>query len=226
MNRRSRWALPVIFAFSTFLVAQMPDWKYFRDREGNTYFFDQAGKIRITSMKQYRYRAVSPRGIDYYLEYGTELINEHHPIEGLSVLKSICALKNDNNRIYQAQVKAADLIMKLKKRNGPRFTSMNESASLMIYTVDDGIEIINDQMMYSFKVPGRVDVVRKVDRGGWSTDIPASFSACCRHGGRMTAERQRPMIFWLRSIRKNSLFPTRIFPRLWKNGGEPSDMKA
>ena len=146
-------------------MAQMPDWKYFRDREGNTYFFDQAGKIRITSMKKFRYRPVSSRGIDYHLEYGTELINEHHPIEGLSVLKSICALKNDNNRIYQAQVKATELIMKLKKRNGPRFTSMNESASLMIFLVDDGIEIINDQMMYSFRVPGRVDVVRKVDRG-------------------------------------------------------------
>ncbi len=165
MNGR-RWAFSVLLLFSTLLLGQMPDWKFFRDREGNTYFFDQAGKIRITTMQKYRYRPVSSRGIDYYLEYGAELINEHYPIEGLSVLKSICALKNDNNRIYQAQVKAAELIMKLKKNNGPRFTVMNESASLMLFQAEDGIEIINDQMLYSFKVPGTVDVIRKVDRGG------------------------------------------------------------
>lgn len=165
MNRRHRrWLFPTLLTSLVLLIAQMPDWKFFRDREGNTYFFDQGGAIHITSMKKYRYRPVSARGIDYYLEYGRELINEHHPIEGLSVLKSICALKNNNNRIYQAQVKATELIIKMKKNNGPRFTSMNESASLMLFQVDDGIEIINDQMLYSFKVPGRIEVVRKIDR--------------------------------------------------------------
>lgn len=147
-------------------MGQMPDWKFFRDREGNTYFIDQAGKIRLTAVKQYRYKAVSPRGIDYYLEYGAELIREHRPVEGLSVLKSIRALPNDNNRIYRAQVKAAELILGLKKRNGSRFDSMNESASLMFVQADGGIEIINDLMRYSLRTPGPVEVIRKVDRGG------------------------------------------------------------
>ncbi|MBP7738061.1 MAG: hypothetical protein KA369_18940 [Spirochaetes bacterium] len=147
-------------------MGQMPDWKYFRDREGNTYFIDQAGKIRLTTVKKYRYKAVSPRGIDYYLEYGAELIKEHRPIEGLSVLKSICALPNDNNRIYRAQVKAAELVMALRKRNGNRFDRMNESASLMFFQTDEGIEIINDLMRYSLRAPGPVEVIRKVDRAG------------------------------------------------------------
>ncbi len=159
-------ARALILAASVILLSQMPDWKYFRDREGNTYFIDQAGKIRITNVKGYRYKPVSSRGIDYYLHYGAELINEHRPTEGLSVLKSICALKNDNNRIYQAQVKAAELIMNLRKRNGPRFTAMNESASLMLIQADDGIAVINDVMLYSFTAPERIDVIRKVDRSG------------------------------------------------------------
>lgn len=164
MNGRRRFFFIMLFASSAFLVAQMPDWKFFRDREGNTYFFDQGGKIRITSMKKYRYRPVSSRGIDYHLEYGTELLKEHHPVEALSVFKSICALRNDNNRIYQAQVKAAELIMKMRKNNGTRFTAMNESASLLLFQIDDGIEIVNDRMRYSFRVPGRIAVLRRVDR--------------------------------------------------------------
>ena len=117
MKRSGIKSLPLLAAGTILLLAQMPDWKYFRDREGNIYFIDQAGKIRITNVRKYLHKPVSARGIDYYLEYGAELINEHRPIEGLSVLKSICALKSDNNRIYQAQVKATQLIMKLKKNN-------------------------------------------------------------------------------------------------------------
>lgn len=146
------------------LLAQMPDWKYFRDREGNTYFIDQAGKIRITDVREYRYRPVSSRGIDYYLNYGTTLIQDHRLPEGLSVLKSICALPVDNNRTYQAQVKAMKLINTLKRRNGPRFAALNESASLILFKKDDITNVVNDQMFYSFRAPCRIRVIRKRDR--------------------------------------------------------------
>jgi hypothetical protein len=152
------------------LLAQMPDWKYFRDREGNTYFIDQAGKIRITDVREYGYRPVSSRGIDYYLNYGTTLIQDHRLAEGLSVLKSICALPVDNNRIYQAQVKAMELINTLKRRNGPRFTALNESASLVLFKEDDVTNIINDQMFYSFSAPCRIRVIRKRDRAQAGVD--------------------------------------------------------
>jgi hypothetical protein len=156
------------------LMAQMPDWKYFRDREGNAYFIDQAGKIRITDVKEYRYRPVSSRGIDYYLNYGTTLIQDHRLDEGLSVLKSICALPVDNNRTYQAQVKAMELINTLKRKNGPRFAALNESASLMLFKKDDVTHIINDQMHYSFKAPCTIGVVRKRDRGRAGVDYQYS----------------------------------------------------
>jgi len=152
------------------LMAQMPDWKFFRDREGNTYFIDQAGKIRITDVKEYRYRPVSSIGIDYYLNYGTTLIQDHRLDEGLSVLKSICALPVDNNRTYQAQMKAMEQINALKRRNGPRFDALNESASLMLFKKDEVTHIINDQMYYSFSVPCRIGVIRKQDRSRAGVD--------------------------------------------------------
>ncbi len=152
------------------LMAQMPEWKYFRDREGNTYFIDEAGKIRITDVKKYRYLPVSSRGIDYYLNYGSTLIQDHRLEEGLSVLKSICALPADNNRTYQAQKKAMELINSLKRRNGPRFDALNESASLILFRNDDVTHVINDQMYYSFRVPCAISVIRKKDRGRAGVD--------------------------------------------------------
>ena len=168
MNMRLTQTCVTLFvlAGSLALLSQMPDWKFFRDREGNTYFIDQAGKIRIIDAREYRFLPVTPRGIDYYLHYGAALIQEHRVTEGLSVLKSIRALPADNNRIYQAQVKATELMDALKKKNGPRFTTMNESASLIIFQTNTGIAIINDMMFYSFQVPGRVTEIRKRDRAG------------------------------------------------------------
>lgn len=157
-------ARALLFFLLPALFAQMPDWKYFRDRQGNAYFFDQAGKIHITDAVEYRYRPVSPSGIDYFLEYATTLINEHRPAEGISVLKSICALPAGNNRIVRAQKRAAELLNALKKRNGPRFDAMNESSSLILYSLDGATTVINDRMRYSFRAPERIDVVRKRDR--------------------------------------------------------------
>lgn len=170
MRRQHTSLLYVLFIGLLSLMAQMPDWKYFRDREGNTYFIDQAGKIRITDVKEYRYRPVSSHGIDYYLNYGTTLIQDHRLDEGLSVLKSICALPVDNNRIYQAQVKAVELINALKRKNGPRFAALNESASLILFKKDGVTNIINDQMHYSFGVPCSIGVIRKRDRGRAGVD--------------------------------------------------------
>jgi hypothetical protein len=156
----------LLFLASLLLLSQMPDWKFFRDRQGNAYYIDQAGKIRITNMAEYNYRAVSPRGIDYYLNYGTTLIQDHRVPEGLSVLKSIRALPDDNARIVQAQVRATELINSLKKRNGPRFTAQNEAASLMFIESEGGVRVINDRMYYSFRGPAGLSVIRKNNRAG------------------------------------------------------------
>ena len=153
----------IIFA-SSILLAQMPDWKYFRDREGNRYYFDQGGKIRITGKISYRYKPVTPLGIDYYLNYGLELIKEDHLAEGLTILKSILSMRVKNNRIFSAQAKAADTINKLKKRHGNRFERIDKAAQVLLIKNKNDIDILNDRMFYYIKVPAKVSVIHKKER--------------------------------------------------------------
>jgi hypothetical protein len=156
-----------ILLFGSFLIqSQMPDWKFFKDREGHTYFIDRAGKITIADVEKYRYKPVSAGAIDYYLHYGITLVNDHRLIEGLSVLKSILALPADSNRIYTAQVQASETIHSLKKREGTRFSVLDESASLMLLRRDSLIRIINDHMFYSLNVPAEIEIIRVRMRGG------------------------------------------------------------
>ncbi|MBN2077652.1 MAG: hypothetical protein JW838_01710 [Spirochaetes bacterium] len=163
---RSTPARICILLAAVLLAAQMPDWKHFLDREGNSYFIDGAGKIRITATDAPVYRPVSSRGIDYYLHYGETLIGEHRYEEALAVLKSICALPAANNRIYVAQVRAREALGRLRRNNGARYDRMNESASLLFYMDGPDTVVINDFMRYSFRGPTGLRVIRRRKRSG------------------------------------------------------------
>ncbi len=167
MRLAKRIAILALLLFDASIIhPQMPDWKYFRDREGNSYFLDRTGRIQLAKTPDYRYKPVSAAGIDYYLEYGSALIREHRLIEGLSLLKSILALTADSSRIYNAQAKAAEMVNLLKKTRGPRYTALDESASLVLIRQDASVEILNDLMFYSLRVPSSFDVVRVRERAG------------------------------------------------------------
>ncbi len=166
MTMRSTPIRILFFLAAVFLSGQMPDWKHFRDREGNSYFIDRAGRIRITSSDAPAYRPVSSRAIDYHLHYGETLIKERRYAEALTVLKSICALPAGNNRVYEAQVRAREALGDLRRRNGARFDRMNESASLLLYMDGSDIVVINDFMRYSFRGPPGMRVIRRRERGG------------------------------------------------------------
>ncbi|MCP4135612.1 MAG: hypothetical protein GY754_31880 [bacterium] len=147
--------------------SQMPDWTFFKDREGHTYYIDTAGKIRITGEPDLKYHAVSIKGIDYYLTNAEELIGTSHKIEGLTLLKSILALPATNNRIYQAQARAAKHINNLKKKEGTRYKRLNEAASILLYREGKRLELLNDRMFFSIGFSGTAKVLRTRVRKGF-----------------------------------------------------------
>ena len=157
----------VASAFAALMISgQMPEWKFFRDREGNTYYLDRAGSIRVIDADRRHDLIASVRGIDYYLNCGETLIKDHHPGRGLAVLKAILALEADNQRIKDAQVKARQLVDFLKKNHGERFDSIDEEATPYLVRREGFVEAIDDRMRYSFRSSADLAIIRKRIRKG------------------------------------------------------------
>jgi hypothetical protein len=146
-------------------TAQDPDWKFFKDREGNKYFIDRNGKIWTAGRPEFLYKPVSHQGIDYYLRQGIELIDNRYRVEGLTILKSILALPPDNSRITRAQNEAVKKINYLKKNDGDRFITLNESANILLVKDQKSVKVINDWMYYSLDIPADVTIIKNTKRG-------------------------------------------------------------
>ncbi len=156
-----RYYLFIIIIFiPVFLLSQMPDWKFFIDREGNKYFLDSAGKIYITQLPASNRKIVSADGIDYYINLAEEILSRKKIVDSLLLFKSILALPENNNRIYSARVRAAKNIDNLKKKNGDRFEKYNNEASLLLYKTGDRSNIVNDSMFYSISSKGKINLIR------------------------------------------------------------------
>ncbi len=152
--------LIILLQFASPLMSQMPEWKFYRDRDGNTYYIDRSGKIRTSGKPEFNFKPVSPQGIDYYLNHAEQLLKGHYKVEGLILLKSILALPVSNNRVYKAQTEAAKRINYIKKREGGRFNGLNEMASLMLIKNSGNTVVINDNMFYSIEIPGTAAILR------------------------------------------------------------------
>jgi len=153
----------IIFIFlycSGYLYAQLPGWVLTRDRDGNTYHIDKQGKIWTSGTPEYKHKAVSISGIDYYLNQGLDLIKNHYVTEGLNILNSILAMPADNDRIYKAQSKAAEAVRKLKKREGPRYTRHIENAPLLLYRTGNSLIMENSIAHYRLRTPFDIVILR------------------------------------------------------------------
>ncbi len=142
------------------MYAQLPGWVLIKDLDGNAYHIDKQGKIWTSGKPEYKYKAVSLSGIDFYLNHGLDLIKNHHITEGLNILQSILAMPAGNDRIYRAQWKASDAVAKLKKREGPRYMRHIEKAPLLVYRTENAVVIENCITHYRLKSPFDTVILR------------------------------------------------------------------
>lgn len=161
---KNRIILTALLLFSIPVNSQMHNWKFIKDRDGNKYYIDKNFKIRISGKPEFKFKPVSVEGIDYYLQYGKELISRRQLVEGLTILKSILAISAHDNRAYQARVKAAEYINFIKKKEGNRYDEADEASSLLLYRDGDRVNIINEHMYYSLRVPAEAFVLKKNTR--------------------------------------------------------------
>ncbi len=145
---------------TVYLSAQMPDWKYFRDREGNGYYYDRALKIRITDEKSFDYTPVSVRSADYSLHKGIELIKSSQYVEGLFYLKSLKSLPADDLRVENNSREASKWINYLNKKHGPRYERYDRESTILLNYSDEKYSLINEKLRYKLVLKKKPRIIK------------------------------------------------------------------
>ncbi|MCX7678771.1 MAG: hypothetical protein N2316_06095 [Spirochaetes bacterium] len=144
--------------------AQLPGWVLTKDRDGNSYYIDSRGKIWTSGVPEYKYKAVSSLGLDYYLNHGIQLIKNHYIAEGINILHSILALPQTNHTIYEAQTIASKEIKLLKKREGPRFLTHIKKYPILLYKINHEVCIQNQIIPYTIKIDAKTSILNSIQR--------------------------------------------------------------
>lgn len=169
---KKRFLINLFLPFLSILIsadayAVMPEWAFFRDRDGNRYYFDRQGGIHVPASPGKSSTPVNPGSIDYHINHGIELIRSGHRIEGLTVLRSIIAMPDSDERVLRARKRAVKALARLEKREGPRYTELYMAASPLLYRTGTGVNVVNEEMRYSLEVPfNTVLLKKKVRRKG------------------------------------------------------------
>ncbi len=143
--------------------AQMPDWKYYRDRAGNSYFIDKNGKVYTPDRPSEIIPPVSSESVEYHLNHGKQIIRLH-PVEGLRILKSILILPEKNMIIRKCRADAGSFINEYKKRHGNRFEQWNSEASVLVAVFDGMTHLYDDELRFSLEAPNQVTVLKNRER--------------------------------------------------------------
>ena len=149
-----------IFSSSIFLLAQMPDWKFFKDRDGNSYYYDKAFKIRITDDNPFSYTPVTIQGSDYYFNKGVELIKDGKYVEGLFYLKSIKSLPMDTLRVENNAKDSSKWINHLQRKHGTRYERFDKESTILLTYYNDEYIIINEKLRYKIKLKKQPHIIK------------------------------------------------------------------
>lgn len=179
-RRNAVLPVPVVILVFTalYLYAQMPEWKYFRDREGNSYYYDSAMKIRIADDKPFEYTPVSAAGVDYYLHKGIDLVKSGSYVEGLYYLKSIKTLPPGNRRVKTASEDASGWINYLQKKHGVRYERFDAESTILLNNTGSEYNLFNEKLRFRIsikKIPRIIKAAWRLNGRGYGLKFGFNF---------------------------------------------------
>ncbi len=151
-------AFMVFFTLTAY--AQMPDWSFFRDRDGNGYYYDRAFRIRITDEKPFDYVPVSSANADYSLHKGIEFIKAGRYPEGMFYLKSLKTLPQDDLRVEKNSREAAKWINYLYKKHGDRYSKFDTESTLLLNFSGGDYSVINEKLRYKIVLKKQPHIIK------------------------------------------------------------------
>jgi len=221
--------IPALLFLHVDVSSQMPDWKYFKDREGNSYYYDRTFRIRIAETPGAELIPVTEKGIDFYYNTGIELINEGKYPEGLFYLKSIRTLGSTSNRIRKVQIESAKWMNYLEKKHGTRYELYDRESAITLTGENNRYYLTNSKLFYGMTITHRPYLLKKEwkyrgtgyglklgvkvnEKGNYEGfDYIAGIESRVLQGGSPTAAEAQNI--WIHEMGADSLIRTEILKR-------------
>ncbi len=143
------------------LYSAMPDWKYFKDRWGNEYYYDRAGNIHISAEDFAPFLPVHDGAAEYFYNMAVEMIKSHEVENAIYFLKSINAMESENNRVRNIQKKSVAVLSKLRAQHGSRFTRYSMDNCLLLIKNGESFKLINDSLGYTLLMKSCPILIKK-----------------------------------------------------------------
>lgn len=150
----------ILINFSSPVFPQMPDWFFFRDKDGNVYFYDRGFRIRITDERPFDYDPVTIEGADYCFNSALELLHEGKLEQALFYFKSIRLLRSDNSRVIRVMSDSTRWINRLYMKEGDRFTDADRKSTLLLAKNGSVYEMVNEKLFYKMELGFRPWILR------------------------------------------------------------------
>ena len=138
----------LLFVFVLPVFAQMPNWKYFCDIEGNVYYFDDAGRPKVvlnneTLNKNFdeNFIIVSLAGMEYYMAKAEEYFLDLNYVPALTIIKSVLSMPDNDSRIVNAKKECIKLAEKIKKKIGTRIIQEERKIVFFGYKIKENTVI-------------------------------------------------------------------------------------
>ena len=144
-----------------FCMYQMPGWITYVDNDGNTFFIDGNGKMHLEGKPTFYLKAISPDGIDFYINQAKSLIKNYHKEEAIVLLQSIMLLCDKEPSLYKYASEASKQINYLIRREGDRYPHLALKNSLALACIGKEQFFSNSLCGISFNLAGEVYLLKK-----------------------------------------------------------------
>jgi hypothetical protein len=161
-----------IMSLSVSSYAQMPGWATIRDRDGNKYYVDRNFKIHVEGEPGAQYKPVALENLQFSSEQSEELIKNHHPADGLRILKAIMTLSALDTRASGAGLKASKAVNAMIRREKDRYVRYDHDSALYVVRLNGKHYVYNSWMNWDFVHEGSVEVLarKNLEKEGYARD--------------------------------------------------------
>ena len=154
------FALTISCILNNNVSSQIPGWKLYKDKSGNSFFIDRNWKIYANNPVKKSFSPVSLKNLTFKINRADQLMRELKPIEAIHIYRSILVMNSNDYTVRSAKIKASHKINYLKSSQGYRYTLYKKKSEPLAYRIANITTILHTQMRYSISSHKKFIIIR------------------------------------------------------------------